>query len=137
MNEGQSRGSWLSCLDGSTNLAKNWYELLRARNTLSRDFWLLVSRQLVSESRDFISRAELQSRAQTSSYPSIAFYNSDYFDAQPPKFLLRSSQTWYNTWCSLDSMSTGPSISEGYWCRWSSTSTAPRYCNTVHGIQDD
>ena len=36
MNEGQ-RGSWLGCLADSTNLAKNCYELLSARNTWSRD----------------------------------------------------------------------------------------------------
>ena len=40
-------------------------------------------------------------------YPSVAFQNTDYFQAQPPKRLLRSSEIRYNTWCSLDSMSTG------------------------------
>ena len=39
--------------------------------------------------------------------PSITFSNQLYFEAKPPKKLLRSSQTVDGSWCCVDGMSTG------------------------------
>ncbi|KAJ9259481.1 hypothetical protein DTO207G8_1044 [Paecilomyces variotii] len=40
-------------------------------------------------------------------FPSITFTNSEYFQANIPKRLLRSNEVPENTWCSLDGMASG------------------------------
>ena len=40
-------------------------------------------------------------------FPSANFTNNEYFEAEPPKRLLRHDQVPNNTWCTVDSMATG------------------------------